>query len=57
MPRLIKRIARSYRQHCAREDARVRNIVTPLGVWVCEHCRHVSLDLTGFTMHAVEAHA
>jgi hypothetical protein len=29
----------------------------PIGVWVCHHCPHVSLDLTAFKVHLVEVHA
>jgi hypothetical protein len=29
----------------------------PLGVWVCEHCRHVSLNLHSFNSHRADAHA
>jgi hypothetical protein len=57
MPRLIRRAVRAYRLHCAREDARIRDIVVPIGVWVCDNCRHVSLNLVAYNNHLVEAHA
>ncbi|MCW2523724.1 MAG: hypothetical protein JWO63_2059 [Frankiales bacterium] len=50
-------MALAYELRCAREDARRRNIRTPLGVWACESCRHVSLSLTAFNSHLVFAHA
>jgi len=56
MTRLMRRVVRAYQLHCAREDARVRGIVVPLGVWVCG-CRHVSLDRLAFVRHLGEVHA
>ena len=47
MTRLFRRAVHAYQLHCAREDARLRGIVVPLGVWVCG-CRHVSLDRLAF---------
>lgn len=54
--RLLRRVRRVYELHCAREDARVRGIVVPLGVWVC-NCEHVSLDRLAFVRHLGEVHA
>jgi len=51
--RLIKL---AYHLRCAREDARTRSLVTPVGVWVCEHCPHVSLTQLGFSSHLSTAH-
>jgi hypothetical protein len=51
------RLALAYRVRCAREDARVRHVMVPLGVWVCQHCPHVSLDLPAFDAHLVALHA
>jgi len=36
---------------------RRRDIITPLGVWVCEHCPHVSLTQLGFHNHLFSEHA
>ena len=55
--RAWRRVALCYHVRCAREDARVRNITTPLGVWVCEHCREVSLSQHAFNDHVTAAHA
>ncbi|MCW2493811.1 MAG: hypothetical protein QOH56_745 [Pseudonocardiales bacterium] len=57
MRRWTRLALRAYHLHCAREDARVRHLVVPLGVWVCEHCRHVSLNLHSFNSHRADAHA
>ena len=51
------RLATAYRLHCAREDAKLRNLVTPIGVWVCQHCPHVSLSTDGYLDHLAAAHA
>jgi hypothetical protein len=56
MTRLIQRLVRAYHLHCAREDARARGIVVPIGVWAC-HCTHVSLDRMSFNHHLVDVHA
>jgi hypothetical protein len=56
MTRLLRWAGRAYHLHCAREDARLRGIVVPLGVWVCD-CRHVSLDRLAFVHHLGEVHA
>jgi hypothetical protein len=52
-----RRVVLAYHLRCAREDARARNIATPIGVWVCEHCPHVSLSLPGLHSHRADAHA
>jgi hypothetical protein len=52
-----RRLALAYRVRCAREDARARNIITPIGVWVCHHCPHVSLSQLAFQTHVVGVHA
>ena len=54
---LRRRTVRAYHLVCAREDARVRNIVVPLGVWACQACSHVSLSQWSFHRHLVEVHA
>lgn len=56
MTGLLRRVVRRYQLHCAREDARARGIVVPLGVWVCG-CDHVSLDRLAFVRHLGEVHA
>jgi hypothetical protein len=56
MTGLLRRVVRRYQLHCAREDARRRGIVVPLGVWVCG-CQHVSLDRLAFVRHLGEVHA
>jgi hypothetical protein len=55
--RIGRRVSAAYQLRCAREDARVRGIKTPLGVWVCEHCPHVSLTSGLFDEHMVFVHA
>ena len=52
-----RRFALMYRLHCAREDAKLRKIVAPVGVWVCEHCRQVSLTTGAHRAHRAGAHA
>jgi ribosomal protein L37AE/L43A len=52
-----RRFALSYRLHCAREDAKIRKIATPLGVWVCEHCPQVSLSTGAHLAHYAVTHA
>lgn len=54
---MLRRTVRAYHLACAREDARVRNIVVPLGVWACQACSHVSLSQLSFHRHLVEVHA
>ena len=56
MTGLLRRVVRRYQLHCAREDARKRGIVVPLGIWVCG-CDHVSLDRLAFVRHLGEVHA
>jgi len=55
MTRWLRRAVRAYHLRCAREDARLRGIVVPVGVWVCQ-CRHVSLDRLAFVDHSVVCH-
>jgi hypothetical protein len=55
--RLWRRARLAYQLGCAREDAKVRNIITPIGVWVCEHCLHVSLTQLTFRTHLAASHA
>jgi hypothetical protein len=55
--RVWRRLTLTYQLRCAREDARSRHILTPLGVWACEHCRHVSLNLNAFNSHLMAVHA
>ncbi|SOD74937.1 hypothetical protein SAMN05892883_4131 [Jatrophihabitans sp. GAS493] len=50
------RVTRAYQLSCARQDARSRNMVTPLGVWACQHCPHVSLTLFAFRTHISSLH-
>ncbi|HEY2041134.1 MAG TPA: hypothetical protein VGH11_00565 [Jatrophihabitans sp.] len=52
-----RRLALVYRLHCAREDAKLRNIVAPVGIWVCEHCPHVSLTTGAHLSHHTGTHA
>jgi ribosomal protein L37AE/L43A len=52
-----RRLALAYRLHCAREDAKLRRMVTPIGVWVCEHCPQVSLSTGAYLAHLAGAHA
>ena len=51
-----RRIVRAYQLCCAREDARVRHVVIPAGVWVCQHCPHFSFDATRLRDHLAYAH-
>ncbi|SDJ46812.1 hypothetical protein SAMN05444157_3508 [Frankineae bacterium MT45] len=51
------RVVRAYQLACARQDARSRNIITPLGVWACEHCPQVSLTQFAFRTHLANLHA
>jgi hypothetical protein len=55
--RWLRRATFAYHLRCAREDARARNVVTPIGVWVCQHCPHVSLSLPAFNLHLAGVHA
>jgi hypothetical protein len=55
--RIGRRLSVAYQLRCAREDARVRGIKTPLGVWVCQHCPHVSLTSRLSDEHMVFVHA
>jgi hypothetical protein len=52
-----RRVSLVYHLRCAREDARVRNIAAPIGVWVCEHCPHMSFSRPGLNDHLAHAHA
>jgi hypothetical protein len=51
-----RRLALAYRLHCAREDAKLRKLVVPIGVWVCEHCPQVSLSTGAHLAHHAHAH-
>ncbi|HET6209979.1 MAG TPA: hypothetical protein VFD94_06335 [Jatrophihabitans sp.] len=57
LARSWRRLALAYRLHCAREDARLRRIVIPIGVWVCEHCPQVSFSPGAYFAHLAGAHA
>lgn len=50
--RLLRRLIRAYHLACAREDARLRGVRVPTGVWLCEHCRLVLFDHRAFVGHA-----
>jgi ribosomal protein L37AE/L43A len=54
---LRARIGRAYHLLCAREDVRRRGLVVPAGVWLCEHCHQVSLDVVRLRQHVAGAHA
>jgi hypothetical protein len=56
--RMLRRsVALAYYVRCAREDARRHNIITPIGVWVCEHCPRVSLSQLAFNTHLAVVHS
>jgi hypothetical protein len=55
LTRPLRRLTFTYRLHCAREDAKLRNIVAPIGERVCEHCRHVSLTVAAHLTHRAHA--
>jgi hypothetical protein len=55
--RLRRRLVLAYRLRCARDDARLRHITTPTGVWACHHCPHTSLNKLAFTTHLSAVHA
>jgi hypothetical protein len=52
-----RRVVRAYELRCAREDAHVRNLAVPYGVWACHACPHVSLNLASFKHHLADVHA
>jgi hypothetical protein len=52
-----RRLVRAYHLRCAREDAHVRNLVVPPGVWACHACPHVSLTVVSFKSHLADGHA
>ena len=54
--RARRRLAFAYHLHCAREDAQARNIVVPIGVWVCQFCARVSLSQRSFHDHLAAVH-
>ena len=54
--RALRRLALAYHLRCAREDARARNLVAPIGVWVCHFCTRVSLSQRAFYDHLVAVH-
>jgi GPR1/FUN34/yaaH family len=56
-PRVLRRLVLAYGVRCARDDARQRQIRTPLGVWACHLCEHVSLNIASFDAHLVHVHA
>lgn len=55
--RIFRKLALAYHLQCARDDMRRRNLVAPLGVWVCDMCRRTMLDKNTFQWHLVEVHA
>lgn len=55
--RLMGRLTLAYQLRCARDDARARQIRTPLGVWVCHLCRDVSLSSIAFNKHLASVHS
>jgi hypothetical protein len=52
-----RQLVRANELRCAREDAHVRNLVVPHGVWACHACPHVSLNLVSFKNHLADVHA
>jgi hypothetical protein len=52
-----RRLGLAYYLRCAREDARARNIIAPIGVWVCDLCARVSLSQRSFHDHLAAVHA
>jgi ribosomal protein L37AE/L43A len=57
LSRRWRRLVLAYQVRCAREDAKLRRIVTPIGVWVCARCPHVSLSTGAYLAHLAGAHA
>jgi hypothetical protein len=60
MRRLVRpwrRVVLAYRLRCAREDARIRGIIAPVGIWVCHHCPQVSFSQYAHTSHVAGLHA
>lgn len=55
--RCLRKIARTYRLMCAREDARALNLVIPAGVWLCQRCPHVTFDIARLNDHYRYAHS
>jgi hypothetical protein len=54
---LRRRLVLSYQLRCARDDARLRRIITPSGVWACHHCPHTSLNKLAHSTHLDSVHA
>lgn len=53
---VLRKLALAYRLRCARDDARSRQISTPIGVWACHLCREVSLTHLAFNKHLASVH-
>jgi hypothetical protein len=53
-----RKIVRAYHLRCAREDARKWQLIIPAGVWVCQHCPHVTFfDVARLRSHYAHVHA
>lgn len=55
--RMWRRMARVYRQACARDDVTKRGLIVPSGVWVCERCEQALLELSALRAHLRAEHA
>jgi len=57
VPRLCRRLRRSYVLICAKEDCRRLGLRIPNGIWHCGPCGHTFLDGPTFTRHSCTAGA
>ena len=54
--RTWRRLVRGYHRLCARDDAAARGVTVPSGVWACERCHQVHLELSSLLRHVRTEH-
>ena len=50
-------LVRAYRLACAHDDAIIRGLTVPTGIWTCRRCQRVLLELTAFREHLRVEHS
>jgi hypothetical protein len=54
---LWARARRAYQLACARDDTAGYGLVVPTGVWMCQRCQRVLLEMTALHEHLRLEHA
>ncbi|MEO3869788.1 hypothetical protein ABGB18_13255 [Nonomuraea sp. B12E4] len=51
------RVVRAYHLACARDDTSTHGIAVPSGVWMCQQCHRVLLEMAALREHLRLEHA